>query len=355
MRSNRLHLYVLFVALYHVVVLPVNAGVINPDISAIGQVYGTYTNDSLVESHDKFGLSLGETEINLDAALNPYFKGHFTFAIDGEGGIEVEEGYATMIKGLPLNLALKAGKYRLNFGKLNQVHPHAYPFLRPPRVLAPDAAKLLPGEEGFNDLAVQVSSLIPVFGSWAITPSVDFLEGGSFHPEETAIAQAWLAHVSNTFSIDPAAFDIGGSITQGINNVAENTKTTVVGLDVKAKVIGSPVYSLTFGSEYLYKFSENADTAGVKSRDDRYGFYAYVNNQIFTRYNVGFLYEQYQNPDVLSVVDRSVKPFVGFAVLEESTLLRVSYEYFLAGNAQKTSGIEVQFLFSMGPHKAHQF
>ncbi len=355
MHSNRLHLYAFVIVLCQVVYWPVNAGVVNPDISAIGQVYGTYTNDSLTETHDKFALSLGETEINLDAALNPYFKGAFVLAIEGDGGIEVEEAYASMVRGLPLNLALKAGKYRLNFGKLNQVHPHAYPFLRTPRVLAPDVAKLLPGEESFNDIAVEASTLIPVFGSWAITPSADFLEGRSYHPEESAIAHAWLAHVSNTFSIDPAAFDIGGSFTQGINNVAANTKTTVLGFDAKAKMIGSPVYAMTFGSEYLYKFAEIAEIAGGISHADRYGFYAYINNQLFTRYNVGILYEQYQNPDDNSVIDRSIKPFVGFAVLEESTLLRASYEYFLAGNAQKTSTIEVQLLFSMGPHKAHQF
>ncbi len=350
------YLNVLAILIFMCQLLPfeVKAGVTNPDLSAIGQVIGTYTNDTFVEAHDKFALTLGEAEIVLDASLNPYFNGAFVLSI-GEEGIEVEEAYASMIRGLPLNLALKAGKYRLNFGKLNQVHPHAYPFLRAPRILAPDGAKLLPGEESFNDIAVEASALIPVVGSWATILSADFLGGGSFHPEEPAIAQGWLAHVSNTFSIDPANFDIGASATQGINNAAAKTQTTVIGLDAKAKIAVTPAYSLTFGSEYLYKLAEIADTAGVKSRDDRYGVYAYVNNQFFTRYNVGVLYEQYQNPDDRNVIDRSIKPFVGFAVLEESTLLRASYEYFIAGNAQKTSTVEVQLLFSMGPHKAHHF
>jgi hypothetical protein len=331
------------------------AGVTNPDISAIGQIFGTYTDDSLAKGHDKFDLTLGETEINLYAALNPYFNGAFVLAIDGEGGIEVEEAYAVMVKGLPFNLALKAGKYRLNFGKLNQTHPHAYPFLRTPRVLAPDVAKILPGEESFNDLAAEVSTLIPVFGSWAITSSVDFLGGRSFHPDEEEIAHAWLAHISNSFMAGPSACDIGASITQGINNVAANTKTTVLGVDAKIKVTGSPTYSLTFGSEYLYKLSEIVDTAGIKSQDDRYGFCAYVNNQFLTRYNIGLLYEQYLNPDNRTVIDHAVKPFVGFAVLEESTVLRASYEYFFSANSQKTNTVELQLIISMGPHKAHQF
>jgi hypothetical protein len=331
------------------------AGVTNPDISVIGQTFGTYTDDTLVNTHNKVDFTLGETELNLEAALNPYFYGAFVLAFDVEEGIEVEEAYASMIKGLPLNLALKVGKYRLNFGKLNQVHPHAYPFLRTPRVLAPEVAKLLPGEESFNDLAAEASTLIPVVGSWAITASADYLGGRSFHPDEPEIAHGWLGHISNTFIIGSSDCDIGASITQGINNVPANTKTTVYGVDIKTKITGSPRYSLTLGSELLYKQSEVVDTAGTKSPDNRYGFYGYINNQFLIRYNAGVLYEQYQNPNDRSIIDRAIKPFIGFAVLEESTLLRASYEYFISENSQKTNTVELQLLFSMGPHKAHHF
>jgi hypothetical protein len=331
------------------------SGVVNPDISAIGQVYGTYTNDTLAGHHDKMALSLGEAELNLDAALNPYFKGAFVLSVDGEGDVEVEEAYAAMVKGLPLNLALKAGKYRLNFGKLNQTHPHAYPFLRTPRVLAPDGAGLLPGEESFNDVAVEASTLIPVVGSWTITPSADFLEGQAFHPDESAIAYGWLAHVANSFFVGSAACDVGISMTQGTNSAAAGTKTLVAGIDAKTKVTGSAVYTLTVGSECLYKSSETADTTGVKSRDDRYGFFVYADNKIFTRFNAGVLYEQYQDPDDRSAVDRAIKPFAGFAVLEESTMLRASCEYFISAHSQNITTIELQLLFSMGPHKAHRF
>ncbi len=57
----------------------------------------------------------------------------------------------------------------------------------------------------------------------------------------------------------------------------------------------------------------------------------------------------------IPVIDHAIKPFVGFAVLEESTVLRASYEYFFSENSQKTNTVELQLLFSMGPHKAHQF
>jgi len=72
----------------------------------------------------------------LDAALNPYLTGAFVLSL-GTKSIEIEEAYASVIRGLPLNLGLKAGKYRLGFGRLNPMHPHAYPFISTPRVMDP--------------------------------------------------------------------------------------------------------------------------------------------------------------------------------------------------------------------------
>ncbi|MDP2983498.1 MAG: hypothetical protein Q8O92_09245 [Candidatus Latescibacter sp.] len=344
-----------FLALLLFFEINANAGVTNPDISAIGQVLGTYTDDTLSQAPKQFALSLGETELVLDAALNPYLKGVFVFSIDRQKGIDVEEAYTTLVRGLPLNLALKAGKYRLNFGKLNQSHPHAYPFIRTPRVLDPQTAKLLPGEGSFNDTAVQVSTLIPMIGSWTTILSADFLQGDSFHPDTSDVAHGLLTHISNSFMAGPASVDIGGSLTQGINNIKAETKSTIIGSDAKAKIVLSPLLTITIAGEYLYKLSERPDSQGSNIHDDRYGFYAYTDVRFYTRYNGGVLYEQYQDPLARSQIDRAIKPFVGFSVLEESTILRLSYEYFMSGAVQRTGTFELQLLFSMGPHKAHQF
>lgn len=333
-------------------IIKANAGVVNPDISAIGQLLGNYTKDNFSNGNKDF--SLGEAELVLDAPLNPYLNGMFVLSIDPHSGVDIEEAYASLIRGLPLNLALKAGKYRLNFGKLNATHPHAYPFIRTPRVLDPGKAKILPGEESFDDIAIEASTLIPVFESWAITLSGDILQGQSFHPDEKATDGAWLAHMSNTFMLDPASFDVGFSVTQGKNNVKYDTKSTVLGTDVKTKIIVNPLAVLTIGGEGLYKIAKVADTSGNISDDNRYGFYCYANYLFHTRYNGGVLFEMYQDPDKRNDLDKAIKPFVGFSVLEESTLIRLSYEYFVSGAVKKNT-VEAQLMFSMGPHKAHQF
>ena len=345
---------ILFFLIFCILKATINAGVVNPDISAIGQVFGTYTDDSLSRSSKKPALSLGEAELVLDAALNPYFMGAFVFSI-GDGGIDVEEAYATMVRGLPLNLALKAGKFRLDFGKLNQAHPHSYPFIRTPRVLDPTIANLLPGTESFDEVAVQASTLYPITDSWSMMLSADALQGSSFHPDSREAAPAWLSHFSNSFIIDPAAVDIGVSATRGLNDITHNTFTTVIGADAKAKIPFSPLVILTIAGEGIYKLANRPDSSGAINQDKRYGFYAYANTQYHTRYNAGILYEHYQSPADKTVLARALKPFIGFSVLEESTLLRLSYEYFVAGASKKNTTVELQFLFSMGPHKAHQF
>ncbi len=354
MKSFRFYFVMYSVLLVASLVAPCDAGVVNPNISAIGQVFLTYTDDSAAVSPKKANLTLGEVELQLDDALNPYFNGTFVLSFDG-AGVDIEEAYATLVKGLPFNLALKAGKFRLDFGKLNQTHSHAYPFLRTPGVLDPRGAGLLPGDESFNDVAIQASTLWPITDNWSVSASADALSGGPFHPFQQAVSPAWLCHLSSSFIIDPASVDIGASATRGTNDVQRRSYTTIVGADAKAKIVASPILVFTIAGEYLYNESSRPDTLGEVHDIGRYGTYAYVNAQYRTRFNAGLLYEQYQDPLQTGILDRAVKPFVGFSVLEESTLLRLSYEYFVGPGGEKNNTAEAQLLFSMGPHKAHQF
>lgn len=328
------------------------SGVTNPDISALGQVFGTYTDDINSGDSKKFVPSFGEAEVILYATLNPFVNGSFIFSI-GEEGFEIEEGYASFIRGLPLNLSAKIGKYRTNFGKLNTVHPHAYPFIRTPHILNPEDGGLIPGEESFNDLGLDISTLIPVIGSWSILASGDFLQGKAFHPDTSANTYGWLAHLSNSFSIgDAIATDVGGSITQGVNNPAEKTRTTVGGIDVKVKAYINPQLTLTVGSEFIYNHFISADSTGSEISVNSNGFYAYADTRFLTRYNLGVIGEQWGQNDGKNY---SIKPFAGFSLLEESTVFRFSYEYLKKHDEKAINTFELQLLFMMGPHKAHQF
>ncbi|OGS35729.1 MAG: hypothetical protein A2293_04005 [Elusimicrobia bacterium RIFOXYB2_FULL_49_7] len=93
---------------------PLHAGVANPNISAIGQLSGAYTENPASVSSKQPTLELGEMELVLDAALNPYFNGAFVLSVAPDG-VEIEEVYTSI--------------------------PHAYPFIRTPRVMDPSIAR----------------------------------------------------------------------------------------------------------------------------------------------------------------------------------------------------------------------
>lgn len=330
-----------------------SAGVTNPDISAIGQIRSGIAGDPAFDP-EEITLSLGESEFIFDAALNPYFRGFFTVAA-GEEGFEIEEAYATVLRGLGYGLGLKAGKYRLGFGKLNPVHAHAYPFLDTP----PGWADLLPGEEAFTEAAVQVSLLLPTPGNWASTLSADVIEGASFHPDEEGTRLGWLGRWSNGYLFgDRAALEAGVSGATGTGSIAADARDWLAGGDLKLKFWLPGNSQLAIQAEGAFRRSHDVDTAapaaGAVERG-QYGFYAFADYRFANRWNAGALYDQAERRTVARETDRTVTAFAGFAVMEESTLIRLAYNLLLPEGGDAAHGAALQFLFSMGPHKPHQF
>ena len=100
---------------------PAGAGVVNPDLSVFGQPFMHWTDDPSAASPRRITFDQGEVETVYDAYLNPYAKGYFVTSL-GTTGLALEEGYFTLVRGLPGGLELKGGKYRVGYGKLNPMH-----------------------------------------------------------------------------------------------------------------------------------------------------------------------------------------------------------------------------------------
>ena len=119
--------FVLCVVLWLAVVpRAAHAGVVNPDISVIGQPFMSWNDVAGDPTAKRPVFDVGETEFVFDSALNPYARGFFTVSLT-HGQIDLEEGYFTILRGLPGGIVVKGGKYRAGFGKLNPTHPHTYP------------------------------------------------------------------------------------------------------------------------------------------------------------------------------------------------------------------------------------
>ena len=82
---------------------------VNPDISLIG-TFNT-TTDLTKDSPDKgkINFEMPEMELFVDGYLNPYARGAGNISYEG-GEFSVEELYANIVRGLPLDAQIKAGK-----------------------------------------------------------------------------------------------------------------------------------------------------------------------------------------------------------------------------------------------------
>jgi len=156
---------------------PLGGALMNPDVSAIVDMF--YTNDNTKEgiSHLKEeiagfghahpggeeeehhhgteeGLNLRHMEIQFSAAVDPYFKGSAIAAVDLEGAeLETAEIETT---GLPWGLKAKGGKFYSDFGYINPKHAHQWDFTDQALIY-----ELLLGAHGLNDKGFQLSWLAP--------------------------------------------------------------------------------------------------------------------------------------------------------------------------------------------------
>lgn len=364
----------------------VYAGVVNPDISVVGQPFLRVTDDKQDQNSKRVRLDAGETEFVFDSYLNPYARGIFILSL-GTGGINLEEGYFTILRGLPGGLNVKGGKYLVGFGKLNPAHPHANPFAEPFRVLG----TYLPGNESFNETGISLSGRIPMPGDMSLTASMDVLQGDSFRRVRTVDSASVAAgDPLNQYTSGPdrsgetrlaalgrlsgftmvgerSGIEFGISVTEGTNNVAAAARTRVYGADVKAKLWNSPSSYLVLQGEALKLDRQDAswDPATAQYTKDKitpFGGYVFADYNFALRYNVGASYERYQTDDADKTWNQAVGLFAGFALMEETTAFRADWSHFVPGTpsgaeqtADAVNTFTLRVIYSMGPHKAHQF
>lgn len=105
------------------------------------------------------GFSLPSTELALDGAVDPYFKGFANMVLkldeENETEFELEEAYL-LSSSLPANLQLKAGQIQAELGRHNPQHAHQWAFVDQPLVL-----NRLFGPDGLRNPGARLSWLMP--------------------------------------------------------------------------------------------------------------------------------------------------------------------------------------------------
>jgi hypothetical protein len=327
----------------------------NPDISFIGDMRMAVNRGTPDDGSDgKLRLDFHELELAAGGYLNPYARADLALSVS-KSGIDIEEAYATLLKGLPWSLQIKAGQYLVDFGKINSQHVHQWSWMERPLMF-----KRFFGEEGLKTPGLNASTLIPV-GASALTISANLLKRPSLMGEDQTAGWPNLAGSARisffaTLS-DHSSIEAGVSGFVAGRTPAEKTPPAMGDLDLKYKWRPDAYHSLSLVLEALVSSRQTANPApsGIRNTTSS-GAFAAIDYQFRRRYNAGFLLDYSQTPTDNRVRQTGFGIFAGFSVAEETYRIQ-----FLARHDQGPAlvesfeTIEVQLLWSLGPHKPHQF
>src|SRR5713101_679113 len=322
---------------------PASAGAFNPAIGVVLQ--GQATSQSL--SPDSYrlpgfalgdsagplprGLSINESEINLQANVDQALYGNLTLAFHPENTVSVEEGFIQSTS-LPYGLTLRGGRFFSGIGYLNEQHAHTWDF----------ADQALPYQAFLNtqydDDGVQVRWLAPTsrfleFGGEALRGDAFPAGGTSNHNSGVG---AWSAFVHTGDDIgESASYRVGLSYLH--TSAKDRTTNDVDGSGARVTDIFSGTDN-TYIAEGVYQF--------------------------MPQWRVGVRYDQVQanslgptfagtTLDNLGATPRRYTAMIDYSTSEFGRF-RLQYENDHS-RPQTANEFILQYIVSLGAHGAHQY
>lgn len=352
----------------------------NPDISIIPRfLIRTDDGGKLDQGKREFSrpeFQFQELEAMFSGYLNPYARADVMMTLSGPdieaASLGLEEAYLTVLRGLPLDLNLRAGKYRVDYGKINMMHPHQWPFITQPL-----SQERFFGEEALNDLGISASLLLPT-GDVYSKLTVDVLRGLSI-PEAAGLEDttgssrpyAASGRLMGFFPVgEDADLEAGLSAYTGVHDPYTNDNFWYWNIDCKYRYRPSAYTSLVLQGEYLFNtrdavrgpdlvpFTDDAGNPEKRSITSS-GLYVFADYQFLKTFSVGSRFDWSQSPYGTDDAGTGMSVFFGYYPVEETIGLRLEYQHTQTdvpgGEARAVNFIGLQALFSLGPHKAHPF
>lgn len=320
----------------------------NPAVAMIGNFVATGGHDPGEE--DAASTELSESEMSLQAVVDPYARADFFLAF-GEEGVEVEEGYATFTA-LPADLLLKAGRMRVAFGKTNPLHFHTLPWVDQPLPVV----NLLGGEEGWIGTGLSLAKLIPLPADTFSEATLQVFRGeaeGLFAGEERGDLAINARYRLFRDLTEATNLDFGLSLGRGPNGLAPGGDTELQGFD--ATLRWKPLRTAMYRSFILRG-------EAIRSRQDQpggltesaLGWYAAGDVQLARRWLLGGRYESAERAEDDELRDTGEALVLTFWPSEFSQLRAEGRRRRFADGLTATE-LLLQLQFSIGAHGAHTF
>jgi len=334
------------------------AKALNPDISVIGDFIGAVggnTPPPLATLQPFPSLQMHESEIGLQAIIDPYARGDF-FMSFGEEGVNLEEGYITFTA-LPGGLVAKVGKMRSAFGKVNMMHNHVLPWVDRPLV----STNLVGGEDGIDDAGFSVERILPAPKGIFLEATGQVFRGDSadVFTEHGRSDVSTVAHLRGYKDISESTnLDLGLSYARGHNDAtlatgaAGDFLTQLYGVDatLRWKPLRRSIYHSFVGRSELI-WSQRQE---FPLEQRAFGFYASGDYQFGRRWFGGGRFDYSDRSRYANLTD---KGFAGTLTYWPSEFSQIRGEYRRTHYAENRDSNEflMQLIFSLGAHGAHPF
>ena len=334
------------------------------------------------------GFTIPNTELTLDAAVDPYFKGftNIVFKLDegGETGVELEDAYL-LTTALPANLQLKLGQFFTEFGRQNPQHPHSWAFVDQPLVL-----NRMFGPEGLRSQGMRLSWLAPTpFYAEAMLGVMNSVGGTtfSFQSDESSEIHGGVVpgpsvespgdmlivpRIASSFELtETQTLLFGASAALGPNNSGPSARTRIFGVDAyykwkpAAAQQGFPFVSLQVeGLARRYEAAEReaAEDASIvlpsEILRDR-GWYGQVLYGIRPRIVAGLRADVVSGDEAAFASELRgdrfrLSPNMTWYPTEFSKI-RLQYNYDDRKSVGTDHSVWMQFEFLLGAHASHKF
>jgi len=212
----------------------------NPSLSIILDLAGAYfSNDDRIHQGGHAptynGPAIQGAELAASANIDPFFRIDMAF---GMWHLHMEEIYLTTAS-LPLNLQLRAGKFKSNVGRHNPTHLHQWHF-----VLHPLPNEFMFGAEGLAPPGLEISLLFPLPWYVELIGALQMGEAGAFRTKPFSEGDPgfgdfiYPVRLVQFFDLsDDTALQLGLNTVQGTSAAAPETgnRSFAYGVDLLLK------------------------------------------------------------------------------------------------------------------------
>jgi len=332
------------------------AKALNPDVSVIGDFIGAAggnTAPPLATLQPFPSLQMHESEIGLQAIIDPYARGDF-FISFGEEGVDLEEGYITFTA-LPAGFVAKVGKMRSAFGKVNTLHNHVLPWIDRPLV----TTNLVGGEDGIDDAGFSLQRILPAPKGIFLEATGQVFRGDSddvFHAQQRSDVST-VEHLRAYRDITESTnLDIGASYARGHNSgtvlAPGDFVTQLYGVDatLRWKPLRRSIYHSFVGrSEFIWSQRQQFP------REQRaFGWYASGDYQLGRRWFAGGRFDWSDRSQFDFLTDKGAAATLTYWPSEFSQI-RGEYRFTKYAEDKESNELLMQLIFSLGAHGAHPF